>query len=232
LNVTLAEVEWSFVGSISSHGELQFSELAERLCAGDPAAESLVVGRFTIQLVTLARRQLADRIRQKTSPEDAVQSAFKSFFKRLRRGQFDLGSWDGLWSLLALITVRKCAARRTHFLSARRDVRRETPLSSAFVNGDTPCIPVSRGPLPEEAAALIELVEQLLCGLSDGEQQIVQLRLQGYSIDEICQRLERADRTVRRVLARVRGRAMRLTNVEEGDSVNVSDRPTRATRGT
>lgn len=220
------------MGSISSHSELQFSELAERLCAGDPAAESLVVGRFTIQLVTLARRQLADRIRQKTSPEDAVQSAFKSFFKRLRRGQFDLGSWDGLWSLLALITVRKCAARRARFLSARRDVRRETPLSTAFVDGLAPCMPVSRSPLPEEAVALIELLEQLLYGLSDGEQQIVQLRLQGYSIEEICQRLERADRTVRRVLARVRCRAIRLTNVEDGDSVNVSNRPTRATRDT
>src|SRR3954464_12171060 len=142
----------------SSHGELHFSELAERLCARDPAAESLVVGRFTIQLVALARRQLADRIRQKSSPEDAVQSAFKSFFKRLRCGQFDLESWDGLWSLLALITVRKCNARRTRFLSARRDVRRETPLSTAFVDGNTPCIPVSRGPLPEEALTLVELV--------------------------------------------------------------------------
>src|SRR4051812_5592277 len=151
----------------SSHGELHFSELAERLCARDPAAESLIVGRFTIQLVALARRQLADRIRQKSSPEDAVQSAFKSFFKRLRRGQFDLDSWDGLWSLLALITVRKCAARRAHFLSARRDVRRETPLSITFFDGDTPCIPASRSPRPDEVLALTELVEQLLRGSSD-----------------------------------------------------------------
>lgn len=222
------------MADVSFHGELPFSQLAERLCAGDPAVEALIVGRFTVQLVALARRQLADRIRQKTSPEDAVQSAFKSFFKRLRRGQFDLGSWDGLWSLLALITLRKCAARRAHFLSARRDVRRETPLSTAFVDGDTPCIPVSRGPRPEEVLALTELVEQLLRGSSDGEQQIIQLRLQGYSIGEICQMLGRADRTVRRVLARVRQRALRLTktNVEEGDSVRLSGRPARASRDT
>ena len=220
------------MAGILSHDELQFSQLAERLCARDPAAESLIVRRFTIQLVSLARRQLVDRIRQKTSPEDAVQSAFKSFFKRLRRGQFDLESWDGLWSLLALITVRKCTARRAHFLSARRDVRRETPLSTAFIDGDTPFIPMSRGPRPEEVLALTELVEQLLHGSSDGEQQIVQLRLQGYSIGEICQMLGRADRTVRRVLARVRRRALSLTNVEEGDSVRLSERPVRASRDT
>jgi len=203
----------------SSHGELQFSQLAERLYAGDPAAESLIVGRFTAQLVALARRRLADRIRQKTSPEDAVQSAFKSFFNRLRRGQFDFQSWDGLWSLLALMTLRKCTARRAHFLSARRDVRRESPLSITFVDGSALCIPVSRGPRPDEVLALTELVEQLLHGLSVGEQEIVQLRLQGFSTGEICQMVGRSDRTVRRVLARVRRRAMRLTNVDESSVI-------------
>jgi RNA polymerase sigma-70 factor, ECF subfamily len=212
------------------NGDLHFSQLAERLFARDPAAESLVVGRFTIQLVSLARRQLADRICQKTSPEDAVQSAFKSFFKRLRRGKFDFDSWDGLWSLLALITVRKCSARRAHFLSARRDVRRETPLSTTFVDGDSPFIPVSREPRPEEVLVLTELVAQLLHGSNEAEQQIVQLRLQGFTTTEICQMLGRADRTVRRVLARVRRKAMRLTNIEEANSTQLSLRRTRATR--
>lgn len=199
----------------SSLGESEFFQLAERLCAGDPAVESLIVGQFTARLVALARCQLADRIRQKTSPEDAVQSAFKSFFRRLRRGQFDFQSWDGLWSLLVLITLRKCTARQAHFRAARRDVRREVPLSIAFVGGDVPCIPVSRGPRPEEVLALTELVEQLIRGLGDGEQQIVQLRLQGFSIGEICQMLGRSERTVGRVLARIRRRALRLTKLED-----------------
>jgi len=205
------------MAGISSPDELQFSELAKRLCARDPVAESLVVDRYMVQLVALARRNLANRICQKTSPEDAVQSAFKSFFKRLHRGQFDLESWDSLWSLLALITTRKCAARRAHFLSARRDVRRETPLSTTFLDGGTPCLTSLPSPRPDEVLALTELVEQLLRGFSDGEQQVVQMRLHGYSIAEICEKLGRADRTVRRVLARVRRKALQLTNLELGD---------------
>lgn len=201
----------------SSLDELRFSRLAQRLCAGDPAAETLVVRRFTVRLVALARRQLAERIRQKSSPEDAVQSAFKSFFKRLRGGQFDVGSWDGLWSLLVLITVRKCSARRSHFFAACRDVRRERPLASDG-DGDSECVALSRAPRADEALALTELVEQLLRDFSDGEQQIVRLRLQGYTIGEICQTLGRADRTVRRVLARVRQRALRLTSLEDEES--------------
>ncbi len=209
----------------ASHDESRFSRLDERLRAGDADAETLVVRRFTIQLVTLARRHLAQRIRQKTGPEDAVQSAFRSFFKRLRRGQFELDSWDGLWSLLALITVRKCSARRERFLTARRDVRREVRFSN---DGDpnTQSVALSRAPRPDEALALAELVEQLLHDLSDSEQQIVHLRLQGYSIGEICQMLSRADRTVRRILARVRRRALRLTSVEDTEPIGVSCRST------
>jgi RNA polymerase sigma-70 factor (ECF subfamily) len=211
------------MGNISSRDELGFSRLAQHLCAGDPDAETLVVRRFTIQLIALARRHLERRFRQKTGPEDAVQSAFKSFFKRLRGGQFDIGSWDGLWSLLVVITVRKCAARRAHFLTARRDIRRERPL---VLDGDpdTRCVALSRAPRPEEALALTELVEQLLCGLGDGEQQIVNLRLQGYTVGEICQALGRADRTVRRVLARVRQRALRLTSCDGDESLRLSHR--------
>jgi RNA polymerase sigma-70 factor (ECF subfamily) len=189
--------------------ELRFSQLAERLLTGDSATESFVVHRFAIQLVALARRHLAQRIQQKSSPEDVVQSTFRSFFKRLRRGQFDFESWDGLWSLLVLITVRKCAGRREYFLAARRDVRREVPLSTTSGGGDLQHLPLSRGPRPEEAVALTELVEQLLCGLSESEQQMVRLRLEGYGIAEISHTMDRAERTVRRVLARVRRRALR-----------------------
>lgn len=216
------------MAGISSENDLRFSRLAQRLCTGDADAETLVVRRFTVQLVALARRHLAERIRQKSSPEDAVQSAFKSFFRRLHQGQFDIGSWDGLWSLLVVITVRKCAARRAHYLAARRDVRREMPLATALGYDDAQCIPLSRGPRPDEGLALAELVEQLLRDLGDGEQQIVHLRLQGYSISEICHTLGRADRTVRRVLARLRHRALQMTN-EDDDSFRAPHR--RAQQG-
>jgi RNA polymerase sigma-70 factor (ECF subfamily) len=209
----------------SSQDELRFSRLAEWLNAGDATAETLIVRRFTVQLAALARRHLAQRIQQKSSPEDVVQSTFRSFFKRLRRGQFDFESWDGLWSLLVLIAVRKCAGRREHFLAARRDVRREVPLSTASGDGDLQYLPLSREPRPDEALALAELVERLLGGLSDGEQQIVRLRLEGYSIGEICQLQGRADRTVRRILARARQRTLRLTGVDEEEPIRPSRRP-------
>jgi RNA polymerase sigma-70 factor, ECF subfamily len=43
-----------------------------------------------------------------------------------------------------------------------------------------------------------------LAGLSEGEQTIVEMTLQGYSTQEISQRLGRAERSVRRIRQHVR----------------------------
>ena len=54
--------------------------------------------------------------RQKVDPEDVVQSAFRSFFTRQAAGQFDVASWDDLWGLLVVITVRNgVVTSRTYF---------------------------------------------------------------------------------------------------------------------
>lgn len=47
-----------------------------------------VVGRYTEQLLRLVRKQLPERLRTRMDPEDVVQSVFRSFFHRLRQGQF------------------------------------------------------------------------------------------------------------------------------------------------
>jgi len=208
LNPTSGKLECAGMGGPSLQDELRISRLGERLLAGDPTVETLVVRQFTIQLVSVARRRLTKRICQKSDPEEVVQSAFRSFFRRLRLGQFELESWDSLWSLLAVITIRKCSARRDHYFAARRDVRRELSLPVS----DTVYLPTARAPLPEEALALGELIEQMVQGLSEGEQAIVFARLEGYSVEEIARRCKRSVRTVRRILGRVRHRALRLMN--------------------
>src|SRR5689334_17158468 len=81
--------------------------------------------RFTRRLVGLARRQLGDLLRHKVDPEDVVQSVYKSFL--LRYGAEMLAGQDeeGLWALLARITLRKCADRARYHRAGRRDSARE-----------------------------------------------------------------------------------------------------------
>jgi RNA polymerase sigma-70 factor (ECF subfamily) len=107
-----------------------FSDLTAQLRDGDPEAADEIVRRFTAGFMSLAQRQLDARmIGGKVAPEDIVQSVYRSFFTRQREGEFDLPSWDNLWSLLTTMTVHKCADRADYFLAARRDARLEIGLS-------------------------------------------------------------------------------------------------------
>lgn len=182
-------------------------ELLSRLRAGDAAAATDVVGRFSHRLIALARSQLDARLGSKLDAEDIVQSVYRSFFSRQRGGDFALPTWDSLWALLCIMTVRKCADKADYFLADCRDARREVgPPDADTFQG--------REPTPAEAAALTDLVERLLHGLDAEDREVVVLHLQGWTQHQISARLDRAHRTVRRVIARARKRLLRLYNDE------------------
>src|SRR5262245_50635962 len=105
--------------------ENSFAGLMERLRWGEDAAAREVFQRFARRLIALARRKFDHQLAHRVDPEDVVQSAFKSFFLRHREGKFQFGDWNGLWSLLTLITIRKCVDRVEYHRAERRDVGRE-----------------------------------------------------------------------------------------------------------
>ncbi|HVS35433.1 MAG TPA: LuxR C-terminal-related transcriptional regulator, partial [Gemmataceae bacterium] len=125
----------------------------------------------------------------------------------------DLKSWDGLWSLLMLITVRKCAKRAHHFQADRRDVRREV---AAERSEGVAAEGMARDASPFEMAALTEVVEQLFRGLKDRECQMLQAILEGHSAAEIGLRAGVSERSVYRLLERIKKRLERLNAEDAG----------------
>jgi RNA polymerase sigma-70 factor, ECF subfamily len=180
-------------------------ELLARLRNYDAEAADQLFDHFTHQLLALARTHLDDWARGKIDPEDIVQSVYRSFVGRFSADRLQLHNWDALWGLLSLMTVRKCLRRREYLLAASRDVRREVSLPNDAL------LPIpSREPLPEDAAVLTDLVENLLRGLEPRDREIVVLYLQGYSLREISELRDCAYRTVRRIIDRARRRLLRL----------------------
>jgi RNA polymerase sigma-70 factor, ECF subfamily len=182
-----------------------FPDFLARLRAQDGTAARDLFERFARALVGMARGRFAPGLRHKVDPEDVVQSAYKSFFARYGDGNLDVVNWNGLWGLLTLITLRKCAERVEYLKAACRDVGREV---GPFAGPDGPVWPDPSGrePTPYEAALLTETVDRLLAGLDETERPVVELSLQGFSTLDISAKLGRSERTVRRIRERVRRR--------------------------
>lgn len=189
-----------------------FAELMDRLRSGEDDAAREVFGRFAGRLVGLARRHLDHRLAVKVDPEDVVQSAYKSFFVRQRDGGIEVATWDNLWGVLTMITLRKCADRAAYYRAGKRDVTRELA-GGADDSGPAAIddLALDRDPSPDEAAALAETVEALFRAIDDpDERAILELSLQGHTAAEISESLGRAERSVRRLRERVRKRLERM----------------------
>ena len=173
-------------------------------------AARLVWGRYFQELLVLARSHLSARIRCREDEEDILQSMYKSFCIRQRRGDFDLANRDELWNLLVRITLRKARNTANRHLQGRRDVRREDAEAAVSNSrGDLPGTILdqidSDGPTPAEAALLNEALERRFQMLNDADlRQIALWKLEGYTNAEIAAQLDCTVRTVERKLERIR----------------------------
>jgi RNA polymerase sigma-70 factor, ECF subfamily len=192
-----------------------FPDFLARLQARDGDAARELFRRFTHQLIALARRRFDGAFKDKVDPEDVVQSAYKSFFLRYGEGGADVANWNSLWGLLTVITLRKCAERVAYHRAECRDVAREASAPPGPEDGAPWPEAAGREPTPLEAALLGEAVESLLASLDGGSRTVIELSLQGYTTQEISERLGLVERTVRRLRERVRERLER--GQREGD---------------
>ena len=126
-------------------------------------AARLVWGRYFQELLAVARNHLSARIRCREDEEDVLQSMYKSFCSRQRRGDFDLASRDELWNLLVRITLRKARNTANRHLQGKRDVRREDParrrIGRRWTRSHDPRPDRLDGPTPAEAALLNEALD-------------------------------------------------------------------------
>jgi RNA polymerase sigma factor (sigma-70 family) len=175
------------------------------LKVGDQAAASGLWESYFRRLVGLARARLHDVPRQVADEEDVALSAFDSFCRRARAGQFrSLHDRDDLWQILALITARKAIDLRTYVGRQSRGRGRIRSLNELTREG----LETLGGdePTPELAAQFVEEFRRLMEQLGDPSlRSVAALKLEGYTNDEIAARLGCVTSTVERKLARIRG---------------------------
>src|SRR5271155_2254714 len=186
-----------------------FDELIRQVGSGDEQAASRLVRDFEpiIRRVLRARLRGA-RARQEFDSMDICQSVFAMFFVRAAAGQFDLKEPEDLIKLLLTMTRNKVAEkmRRQHRL--RRDSRRT-------VGGVEELALTGRDPTPSSVVAGKELLHEVRQRLSEEEHQLVELRGQGHSWDEVAASLGGTAGARRNQLARALDRVAVELRIDE-----------------
>ncbi len=170
---------------------------------GDQDAARKIVERYLDRLLHLARGRISQRLASRVDPEDIVQSVFRTFFVRLKDGRFVFAEQEDLCKLLMRITLHKTLRQVAFHKAAKRDPTMEAERGEH--HREQLLALLDREPTPEAAVAFLDQLEHFLSQLQPLERQILELRMQGYTNEEIAAKLDlRYDRKIRRVLERVR----------------------------
>lgn len=186
--------------------------MIQRVRTGDEAAAQELWNRYSEQIVEVARRSLKDASRRVQDEEDVAVIAFKSLLAGMTAGRFpELDHRDQLWRLLVVITTRKAAA------VIEKDHRQKR--GGGHVRGDSAVMSrehegsvlggfdqlESEKVRPDIATVMADQTQQLLASLPDETaQRIAALKIEGFTHQEIADKLDINTRTVERRLKQIR----------------------------
>ena len=186
-----------------------FTELIDRLKSGDEQAATQIVEEFEPVVRREIRFRLRDnRARLELESMDISQSVLSNFFVRVASRQYDLKEPGDLVRLLVAMTRNKMAERLRSEHRQRRDSRRT-------VRGVEDLPLASPEPTPSRVLAGKELLQQVLECLSDEERQLVDLRRQGLSWDEIAGSIGGSADARRKQLARALDEIVQKLGLDE-----------------
>ncbi len=135
--------------------------------------------RYAERLSALAGRAIGRRLRQRIEPEDVIQSVFRTFFRRARKGEFDIDHCGELWRLLATITLNRVRKKGDREGAQRRDVRREVLTDPLLLDGLE-----GREPSPLDVTIAVDQFEQFMSELQPNEAVTVRGCLVGESVED------------------------------------------------
>ncbi len=193
---------------------LDVPKLVSELGEGDRQRVQQLWDRYFEKLMQLSNQKMPAQLRRICDGEDLALSALNSFIEGAEQRRFpDLQDPSDLWSLLVVISKRKMAYRIRSAKRLKRGgglVRGESifaapdqaPHSEAVAGlehffGETPAV--------EDIVEIGERIELLLKKLGNDEfRQVVELKLQGHTHEEIAEVMAISVRTVHRRLLMVR----------------------------
>lgn len=174
--------------------------LIDQVRGGDSAAATELFDRYVLRLLALVRSHLSRKLSARVDPDDVVQSAYRSFFRRVASDDIVLQRAGDLWRLLAAFAINKLRSQIEFHSAQSRKIDRE---ASASELQDLRQIEQSNiEPTAEQAMMIADELDAIVSALQPRERAVLVGRLQGHTVGQIATELNCSQRTVRRVLGR------------------------------
>jgi RNA polymerase sigma-70 factor (ECF subfamily) len=167
--------------------------LLEKLSSGDPTAAEQAFLAYEPYLRMVVRRQLPAWLRPKFDSVDVVQSVWADLLDGFRTAGWRFADADHLRAFLVKVTRNRFIDRLRQHERARE---REQPLYDSTASEGA----VATDPRPSEVAQAEDLWQQMLSLCSPEHQEILRLKREGLTLDEIARRTDLHPSSVRRIL--------------------------------
>jgi RNA polymerase sigma factor (sigma-70 family) len=178
-----------------------FNELMARAKAGDQAAIRDFLTRFEHEVRMMVRARLPKKLRNQYDSADFVQAVWQSFFSDLPRDAPDFEKVEHLRKYLAGVVRNKIYEQHRRLTRTEKyDVFREERLYIRRGDRDVPRDVVSPDPSPSQTAQAGDRLAQLTAGRSQREVDVIRLRRQGWTFEEIAAETGVKERTARRII--------------------------------
>jgi RNA polymerase sigma factor (sigma-70 family) len=184
-------------------GDLAY--LIERVKAGDEDAIRDLILQFEGDVRTIVRGRLPQSLRSQFDSMDFVQAVWQSV---LTKDTQDLGRFTSKRHLRGFL---EGVARNKVFEEHRRrtrtkkySVQREEPLYVRRGDREMPREVAAHDPTPSKETEAQERFAQLIQGRSPEEAEVVELRRQGLTYDEIAKQTGQHESAVRRIIESIR----------------------------
>jgi RNA polymerase sigma factor (sigma-70 family) len=173
--------------------------LFSRARDGDPAACRELFQTFYPKVKRVISRRLTARssLRSLYDSADFASDVFKSFVAKWERYEFP--NQDALVAFLTEEALRKLIDGHRRHHGQKRNIERERPIGALHdeANGD---YFASADPTPSQVVQALETHDRVVAGLSHVELRIIDLRTEGYSNEEIADKVGWGLRKVQRFL--------------------------------
>ena len=153
------------------------------------AAQQAVFDEYYQRMLGLVKKNIRGRLSRRLDASDVAMSAFRSFFRHAKDGDFNCEKRPQLWKLLATITINKLRNRVRYHKAARRSISEEVDEAS----------PQLIEPAAQDLAIVNEEIEQTFAKLKPYHREIAERIFAGQPYSLIAAETQRSTRTVSRV---------------------------------